>query len=279
VTEYSSFELIFDRRCRTHMSILRELWTGEKRDAETKTTYQYVLDLRQRIEETYKLAQAELNKMQNKNMTYRNQKSKLRVLSPGDKVLVLLPTETNKLLFQWKGVEEVVERKGLANYRVKFNSGQIKTFHINMLKKYYERESEVEEKQDSRQIGNGRNTQGEAENTDDSVDIVAAVIGVVEEIDEELESDECSCQVSECKEIYSKEQQETWQDVDVNPELNAEQKRQVWELIEEYSDIFSDVPTTTKLLRHQIKLTSEQPVYCKRYKLRLQLVEPDSCRM
>jgi len=58
-----------------------------------------------------------------------------------------------------------------------------------MLKKYFERESEVEEKQDSRQIGNGRNTQGEAENTDDSVDIVAAVIGVVEESDEELKSD------------------------------------------------------------------------------------------
>ena len=83
-----------------------------------------------------------------------------------------------------------------------------------MLKKYFERESEVEEKQDSRQIGNGRNTQGEAENTADNVDIVAAVIVVVEESDEELESDECSCKVSEYKDIYSKEQQETWQDVD-----------------------------------------------------------------
>jgi len=48
----------------------------------------------------------------------------------------------------------------------------------------------------------------------------------------------------------------------------------VWELIDEYSDIFSDVPTTTKLSRHQIKLTSEEPVYCKPYKLPLQLVEP-----
>jgi len=98
VTGYSSFELMFGRRCRPHLSILRELWTGEKRDAETKTTYQYVLDLRQRTEETCKLAQAELNKMQNKNMTYRNQKSKLRVLIPFDKVLVLLPTETSKLI-------------------------------------------------------------------------------------------------------------------------------------------------------------------------------------
>ena len=45
-------------------------------------------------------------------------------------------------------------------------------------------------------------------------------------------------------------------------------------MIEECSDIFSDVPTTTKLLRHQIKLTSEEPVYCKPYKLPLQLVDP-----
>ena len=273
VTGYSSFELMFGRSCRTHMSILRELWTGEKHDVETKTTYQYVLDLRQRIEETCKLAQAELIKVQNRNMNYKNKRSKLRVLSPGDKVLVLLPTESNKLLFQWKGVAEVVERKGLVNYRVKFNSGQVKTFHINMLKKYYERDSEVEEKQDSRPISNGENTQGEAENTDDSVEIVAAVTGVVENSDEELETEESECQVSEYKEIYNKEQKETWRDVDVNPELNAEQKRQVWELIEEYDDIFSDVPTTTTLLKHQIKLTSDEPVYCKPYKLPLQLVE------
>ena len=47
---FSPFELMFGRRCRTHMSILKELWTGQNHEPEVKTTYQYVLDLRERIE-------------------------------------------------------------------------------------------------------------------------------------------------------------------------------------------------------------------------------------
>ena len=105
-----------------------------------KTTYQYVLDLRERIEETCKLVQEELIKAQEKNKKYFNKKAKLRELERGQKVLVLLPTASNKLLFQWKGPAEVTERRGLVNYRVKFESGEEKTFHINMLKEYHERD-------------------------------------------------------------------------------------------------------------------------------------------
>jgi len=76
------------------------------------------------------------------------------------------------------------------------------------------------------------------------------------------------------KEMYNKDQKETWRDVDVNAELNKEQKRRVWCLIEKYGDIFSDVPTSTKLLKHQINLTSDEPIFCKPYKLPLHLVEP-----
>ena len=267
VSGYSPFELMFGRGCRTHLSILKELWTGEKHDTETKTVYQYVLDLRHRIEETCKLAQVELGKVQSKNLKYRNKNSKLRVLSPGDKVLILLPTESNKLLFQWKGVAEVVERKGLVNYKVRFDTGQVKTFHINMLKKYHERESEESGEQTNAK-------RSETQNDDENDEIIAAVMGIVEDSEEEQETDEDLSEVREYKEMYNKEQKETWRDVNINPELNDEQKRQVWELIEKYGEIFSDVPTTTKLIKHQINSTSEEPVYSKPYKLPLHLVEP-----
>jgi len=74
--------------------------------------------------------------------------------------------------------------------------------------------------------------------------------------------------------IYCTEQKETWRDVNINPELTPKQSRQVWNLVEEYKDIFSDVPTTTHILKHDIKLTSQEPVYCKPYKLPYNLVEP-----
>jgi len=42
--------------------------------------------------------------------------------------------------------------------------------------------------------------------------------------------------------------------------LSKAQSRRVWKLIEEYKEIFSDVPKTTHLLEHDIKLTSKEPV-------------------
>ena len=43
-----------------------------------------------------------------KKALYR--KARLRQLELGDKVLILLPTDSHKLLMQWKGPFEVVER-------------------------------------------------------------------------------------------------------------------------------------------------------------------------
>jgi len=267
---YSSFELMFGRRCRTHMSILKELWTGQNHEPEVKTTYQYVLDLRERIEETCKLAQDELIKEQGKNKKYFDKKAKLRVLEKSDKVLVLLPTVSNKLLFQWKGPAEVTERRGLVNYRVKFESGEEKTFHINMLKKYNDREAS----NDKTAIDVARSDVSadiEEASNDTEVDVIAAM-GVVEDSDNE---DECQERLETSNTAYySTEQKETWKDVNVNPELSPEQSRQVWKLTEEFSEIFSDVPTTTHILKHDIKLTSDEPVYSKPYKLPYSLVEP-----
>ena len=64
---FSSFELMFGRSSRTHLSLLKELWVGETQQAEDKTVYQYVLDLQDRIESTCKLAQEEMEKVQGRN--------------------------------------------------------------------------------------------------------------------------------------------------------------------------------------------------------------------
>ena len=44
-------------------------------------------------------------------------------------MLVLLPTDHNKLLMQWKGPFEVSSKVGLIDYKVK-------VYHANLLKKY-----------------------------------------------------------------------------------------------------------------------------------------------
>ena len=45
---FSPFELLYCRTIWGPMRILRELWSGDVADGEVKTTYQYVVDLRER---------------------------------------------------------------------------------------------------------------------------------------------------------------------------------------------------------------------------------------
>jgi len=61
---YSPFELLHGRTVRGSISILRELMTNEKVEPEVKTTYEYVLDLKDRLQSTCELAQIELHKSQ-----------------------------------------------------------------------------------------------------------------------------------------------------------------------------------------------------------------------
>ena len=58
--QFSPFELLYGRTVRGPMAILRELWTKEIPEAEVKTTYQYVVDLRERMEDSLQLARENL---------------------------------------------------------------------------------------------------------------------------------------------------------------------------------------------------------------------------
>jgi hypothetical protein len=66
--------------------------------------------------------------------------------------------------------------------------------------------------------------------------------------------------------------QRPWKDVKVNPQLSKDEQRIIWDLVEEYSDIFSDVPTPTNLVTYDIKLKSDEPIRQKPYKIPVHLV-------
>ena len=98
---FSPFELVYGRTVRGPMSVLRQLWTDERAEEEVKTTYQYVVDLRNRLEDVGKLARENLEVARGCQRKYYNAKTKERSFSPGDKVLLLLPQEHNKLQISW----------------------------------------------------------------------------------------------------------------------------------------------------------------------------------
>jgi len=113
--------------------------TNEKVEPEVKTTYEYVLDLKDRLQSTCALSQIELQKSQIRQKKYYDRKTRVRTFEKGDELLVLLPTDSNKVLLQWKGPFEILERVRGDDYRIQL-VGRTKTFHAHMLQKYWSRE-------------------------------------------------------------------------------------------------------------------------------------------
>ena len=74
---FSPFELLYGRAVRGPMIILKELWTKEVEEPEVKNSYQYVFELREKLEETLKLAHSQLQKAQDKGKHYYDRKSRV----------------------------------------------------------------------------------------------------------------------------------------------------------------------------------------------------------
>ena len=99
-TGFTPFELLYGHKVRTPMTLLKRIGTDQDEDPEVKTLYQYVVDLRDRVEETCKMAKEELAKVQVRNQKYYNKRTRDRKLQVGDSVL---PTEWNKLTLACRG--------------------------------------------------------------------------------------------------------------------------------------------------------------------------------
>ena len=53
-------------------------------------------------------------------------------------MLILLPSDSNKLLVAWKGPYKVLERRGKVDYLIETPKGP-RLYHVNLLKHYFRR--------------------------------------------------------------------------------------------------------------------------------------------
>ena len=127
-------------------------------------------------------------------------------------------------------VIEILERVRGDDYRIQL-VGRTKTFHANMLKKYWSREHK------------------------DMIHVSHAMVFEPEEGDED---DVC---------LFTSAQTETYKNVKVNPELADEQRGDVMKVLEEFQDVFTDVPGLTNLGKDSITLSTEEPIHSKPYSL------------
>ena len=233
-TGFSPFELIYGRSVRGPMLILREAWTEEQKDPETWSEYEYVFNLRNKLEDTCRLAQESLDLSQRKYKKYFDQHSRFRSLKTGDKVLLLLPTDNNKLSLKWRGPYDVLAAKGNNDYLIDLNGNQ-KIYHINMLKQYHQRDDNSDP----------------IAKLDQGSKVVA--IAVVADEDDSLFPHS------------SVESLETLRDVKIDSNLTEEQKYDLSKVLHAYSPMFTDLPGETNQLFHSIDVTSTSPVRSRPY--------------
>lgn len=251
---FSPFELLYGRTVRGPMAILRELWTKDSVSDEVNTTYQYVVDLRERLEGTCKLAREELSKAQGRYKLYYDKKAKQRVFPIGGQVLLLLPTSNDKLLMQWQGPYTVKERVGTMDYRIEKN-GKLKIYHANMLKHYESRKLE------------------DSENSQTSGVMQLVCVGLIDGQDVEPWTDDPNYRDCELVDTAPTQGEETIADVHVCEGLNSEQMKTVKQLLQQYSKTITDKPGRSKVGCHDIKLTSDQPVKSRPYKLPFAMID------
>ena len=239
-TGFSPFELLFGRTIRGPMQILKELWTKDIEEPEVKNSYQYVFELREKLEDTMQMAKDALQTAQTRYKHYYDKKTRPRSLQVGDQVLVLRPTDGNKLLMQWKGPFKVEGILSKNDYRVNVD-GKIKTYHINLLKKYLSRSDGDQ----------GWNIQ----------DGCTAFHGVEATVVRE-ESHPEDPDLLELLPLGSKENSSH---LTYGDQLTPDQLDDLHELVREYSDIFTDVPGCCSRGEHRIDLTTDTPVRSKPY--------------
>ena len=248
-TGFSPNECVFGRTLKSSGDILRQLFTDDQVIPEIKTTYQHVLDLRSKIQETCELVKKELANSQQRNKIQFDKKSKHRTLTVGSSVLLMRPTMQNALQYKWDGPYTVTKVIGLYDYQIKLKEGKHKVYHINMLKEYFDRETYV----------------------DNNIQplISCSVATVLEEENiPELAMNEEGIMVH-----YNVKQKESYLNVKYDENIPQAKLKELKNLVFEFREIFSDVPTTTNLDEHKIELTNDYPIRSKPYSVPLHLEE------
>lgn len=141
-TGFSPFELLYGWQVQGPLDLLKKGWEEEpaSKMEEKGGIVQYVLEMRDRLEQYREQAKENLKEKQRAQKIWYDQHARLRQFQPGQKVLLLLPTSTSKLLAKWQGPYSIVRKMGPVTYEVHHpDKGKTRqTYHVNLLKEWKE---------------------------------------------------------------------------------------------------------------------------------------------
>ena len=267
-TGFAPFEVLYGRNVRGPLAILKELWTKEKNNPDIQNSYQYVIDLKDKLSTTCEVVKQELEKSAKRYKHYYDSKKRPRNLEVGEKVLILLPTESNKLLMQWKGPYSVVGKFNNCDYKIDVD-GKTKSFHINLLKQYVSRDPLPQTMGIFDVILPPEECETESIDqdfliVDKTADSVSSASTSTASRDAET-YDEGDFADFDIVPVPRAQQNEFTDDVKINVDLGTDEKKELQSLLAEFSDVFTDLPLRTSAIECKINLTTEDAIKSKPY--------------
>ncbi|CAC5417984.1 unnamed protein product [Mytilus coruscus] len=215
-TGFSPFELLYGRHIRGPLLVFEAEW--EEPSTCQHSVLSYLLVTREKMRTMAEYATENEKKAKQGQKLYFDRKARDRKLEVGQKVLILLPTHTLKLLTSWKGPFVVTDPVSPVYYKAMVK-GKEKVFPVNVLKLWHER------------VDNDK---------DNSVPMdIVPCLNVISGLSTDDGTDDSEMTTAITPVLKRKESAD---DVKISPELTDEEIQQLKKLLSEYEDIFSDVP-------------------------------------
>jgi len=234
---YSPFQLIYGHEVRGPLKVLKECWLIEEEDIPVAA---YVNKFKHRLRTAISIAHNHLGKAQSKMKEHfdKANNTEVRTFNEGDLVLALLPLPNQPLQSRYTGPFRILKRTSDTNYVIETPKRRKKNrhVHVNLLKKYHER-GDIKDEVRNVSIVVPSNISND---TCDNVKIVEPNLinsTILAKPDDKLKH------------------------------LSAAQAANIRSLLQEYEELFSDVPRLCPLLEHDVETKEAQPVRQAPYRL------------
>ena len=248
-TGFSPFELLYGHHVRGPLDVLREDWTGDRGIAVPVATY--VIEMRERLAEMTHLVAKHAAKSQQRQKQSYDKRARSRSLEVGDKVLVLLPTTTNRLKLQWTGPYKITKKVGAVDYEVEMpgRRQERKIYHINLMKKWHDISSHSQ----AVLLAAGSEPKDDVEGPRSA----------------DLEHERWSGETAEWGQLDAEQffPLENGGSQDLMLDVSEPQKSQLKQVLLSYPDVIANAPGRTTLVQHYINVGDTAPIQQKPYRV------------
>ena len=295
-TGYSPFELIYGHKVRGPVEFLAECWNSPTIEDDDRDVHDYILRFSSHLKKAWKAAHVAIKGQQQSAKLLFDKRARRRALTPGDRALLLLPTDTRKLMLRWKGPYTVVHRVTPDHYVLDVD-GCNRQYHINQLKLYRENPEAHRDPALALSDASGSASTSEAATTQvlhyshplpptlgysslevetdlrewsfsEEAPLAAATALAMEDVQIPFDDGKDPAIPTHRKENVS--------DCVINPKLQPDQREQLNKVLEGHESVFNDLPGVTTTAEHHVRLTDSEPFrhsYGLPHQLSLQLKE------